>query len=138
MPNRHLLIKLWQCQKAVSILTHEAKPLLELFCLQTIVFGWRQNSSSSSFASWDKIKIPDFTWADQDWIGLMIFKNLADQDWIGFNFIGSGLDSDWKISQSVHLWRPCLRYRMFLTYLREKSIFKMRVCRKSAVSLFIV
>jgi len=36
----------------------------------------------------------DFTSADQDWIGLMIFKNFADQDWIGFNFIGSGLDSD--------------------------------------------
>jgi len=32
--------------------------------------------------------------ADQDWIGLMIFKNSADQDWIGFNFIGSGLVSD--------------------------------------------
>jgi len=36
----------------------------------------------------------DFTWADQDWIGLMIFKIFADQYWIGFNFIGSGLDSD--------------------------------------------
>jgi len=23
----------------------------------------------------------DFTWVDQDWIGLMIFKNFADQDW---------------------------------------------------------
>ena len=41
--------------------------------------------------------------ADQDWIGLMIFKNFVDHDWIGFNFIGSGLDSDWKISQSAHL-----------------------------------
>jgi len=39
-------------------------------------------------------KIHDFTWVDQDWIGLMIFKNIADQDWIGFNVIGSGLDSD--------------------------------------------
>jgi len=28
-----------------------------------------------------------FTLADQDWIGLMIFKYFADQDWIGFNFI---------------------------------------------------
>jgi len=37
-----------------------------------------------------------FTLVDQDWIGLMIFKNFADQDWIGFNFIGSGLDSDSK------------------------------------------
>jgi len=35
-----------------------------------------------------------FTLVDQDWIGLMIFKNLADQDWIRFNFIGSRLDSD--------------------------------------------
>jgi len=32
--------------------------------------------------------------ADQDWIGLVIFKNFADQDWIGIHFIGSGLDSD--------------------------------------------
>jgi len=32
--------------------------------------------------------------ADQDWIGLMIFKNFADQYWIGFNVIRSGLDSD--------------------------------------------
>jgi len=30
----------------------------------------------------------------RDWIGLMIFKNVADQDWIGFNFIGSGMDLD--------------------------------------------
>jgi len=36
-------------------------------------------------------KIHDFTWADQDWIGLMIFKTFADQDWIGFNFIWTGL-----------------------------------------------
>jgi len=46
----------------------------------------------------------DFTLADQDWIGLMIFKNFVDQEWTGFNFIGSGLDPDWKISQSTHLW----------------------------------
>jgi len=50
------------------------------------------------------MKIHDFALVDQDWIGLMIFKNFADQDWIGFNFIGSGQDSDWKISQSAHLW----------------------------------
>jgi len=81
---------------------HEAKALLELFCLQPIVFGWRQNSSSSSFASWDKIKIPDFTLADQagsDWW----FSKICGQDWIGFNFVRSGLDSDWKIAQSAHL-----------------------------------
>jgi len=35
----------------VSILPHEAKALMELFCLQLIVFGLRQNSFSSSFAS---------------------------------------------------------------------------------------
>ena len=42
----------------------------------------------------DAKKIHDFTLADQDWIGLMIFKTFADQDWIEFNFIRSGLDSD--------------------------------------------
>jgi len=39
----------------MTILPHEAKAMLEVFCLQPIVFGWRQNSSSSSFASWGKI-----------------------------------------------------------------------------------
>ena len=67
-----------------------------LFCLMRLCLFWlmRQN------------KIHGFIWADQDWIGLMIFKKFADQDWIGFNFSGSGLDLDWKISQSVHLWKP--------------------------------
>jgi len=41
-----------------------------------------------------KIGLSLFVWTDQDWIGLMIFKNFADQDWIGFNFMESGLDSD--------------------------------------------
>jgi len=39
-------------------------------------------------------KIHGLTWVDQDWIGLMIFKNFVDQDWIGLNFCGSGLDLD--------------------------------------------
>ena len=39
-------------------------------------------------------KIHNFTWADQEWIGLMTFKNFVEQDWIGFSFVGSGLDSD--------------------------------------------
>jgi len=104
--NRHCLVKLWKCQKAMSILPHDAKTLLQLFCLQPIIFGWRQNNFSGAFASWGKIKIQYFTWADQDWIRLTIFKNLADQHWIGFNFIRTGLDSDWKISQSTHLWSP--------------------------------
>jgi len=103
MPNRHFLVKFWKCRKAVSILPHEANALLELFCLQRIVFGQRQNSSSSSFASWGKIKFHDFALVEQGWIGLTIFKNFADQDWTGFNFIGSGLNSDWKVSQSAHL-----------------------------------
>jgi len=51
MPNRHFLVKFWKCQKVVSILPREAKALLEVFWLQPIVFGLRQNSSSSSFAS---------------------------------------------------------------------------------------
>jgi len=39
MSNKHFLVKFWKCQKAVSILPHEAKALLEIFCLQPIVFG---------------------------------------------------------------------------------------------------
>ena len=39
-------------------------------------------------------EIHGFIWPDQDWIGLMIFKNFEDLDWIRFNFWGSGLDSD--------------------------------------------
>ena len=40
----------------MSILAHKAKALLELFCLQPIAFGWRQNSSSCAFASWGKMQ----------------------------------------------------------------------------------
>jgi len=47
MPNRHFLVKFMKCQKAVSTLPHVARALLELFCLQPIVFGWRQNNSCS-------------------------------------------------------------------------------------------
>jgi len=39
MPNRHFLVTFWKCHKAVSILPHEAKVPLELFCLQPIVFA---------------------------------------------------------------------------------------------------
>jgi len=35
-----------------------------------------------------------FTIADQDLIGLIIFKYFADEGWIGFNYYGSGLNSD--------------------------------------------
>jgi len=37
----------------------------------------------------------DFTLADQDWIGLVNFKNFADQDWIGFNFV----EQEWTRSE---------------------------------------
>jgi len=36
--NRHCLVKFGKCQKAVSILPHEAKALQELFCLQPLIF----------------------------------------------------------------------------------------------------
>jgi len=45
MPNRHFLGDFWKWQKAVAILPHEAKALLQLFCLQPIILGLRQNSS---------------------------------------------------------------------------------------------
>jgi len=32
------MVKFWKSQKTVSILPNEAKALLELFCLQPIVF----------------------------------------------------------------------------------------------------
>jgi len=76
---------LWWQNKHCLVNFRHAKRLC-VFCLM------RQN------------KIHGFTWADQDWIGLMSFKNFAEQGWIGFNFCGSRLDSDWKISQSTHLW----------------------------------
>jgi len=42
-------------KSGMFILSHEAKELLELFCLQSNAIGWRQNSSNSAFVSWDKI-----------------------------------------------------------------------------------
>jgi len=50
-PNRHFLVKFRKSQKSVSILPHDAKALLELFCFQPIVIDERHNSSSSCFAS---------------------------------------------------------------------------------------
>jgi len=44
-----------QCKSCLFILPHEAKELLELFRLYPNTIGWRQNSSSSAFASWGKI-----------------------------------------------------------------------------------
>jgi len=92
MPNRHFLVKFLKCQKIVYILSHEAKALLEPFCLQSIIFGWRQNSSSNSFASSGKTKTHDFTLADHDRIVLMIFKICGSGlDRIQFHRIRTGL-----------------------------------------------
>ena len=41
-------------KSCIFILPHEAKALLELFCHHPNTIGWRQNSSSSAFASWGK------------------------------------------------------------------------------------
>ena len=51
--------------KSCVYLPHEVKALLELFCLQPIVFGQWQNNSSSSFDPWGKIKVQHFTLADR-------------------------------------------------------------------------
>ena len=40
---RDCLVKFGKCQKAMSILPHEAKAVLQLLCLQPMIFGWRQN-----------------------------------------------------------------------------------------------
>jgi len=39
LPNKHILVKFWKCQKAVSVLPHEANALLEVFCVQPVVCG---------------------------------------------------------------------------------------------------
>ena len=81
--NRRCLVKLWKCQKAMSILPHEAKALLQLFCLEPIIFGWRQNSLSGAFASWGKIKIHYFTWAARtgsDWWFSKILQSRTGSD----------------------------------------------------------
>jgi len=80
----------------VFILPHEAKALLELFCLQPIVFGWRQNSSRNSFGSWHKkyTKTPFYIGGS----GLDLTDDFQKFCW-------SRLDSVWKISQSAHLWK---------------------------------
>ena len=66
------LFQTCKCKKAVSILPHEAKAQLEPFCLYSILFDKRQNS----FCHMGQIKIRDFTSVDQEWIGLMVSKNL--------------------------------------------------------------
>ena len=48
------LIQSWPAYVMFYILPHEAKALLEPFCLQPNTIGWRRNSSCSAFASWSK------------------------------------------------------------------------------------
>jgi len=43
-------------------------------------------------------KMHGFTWAEQDWIGLIIFKNFADQDWIRYIFCRQ----DWTWTEKFH------------------------------------
>jgi len=77
----------------VSILPHEAKALLETILPSTNRIWLKAKELQEFFCLIRQNKI-FFILADQDWIGLMIFKNFAEQDRIGFNFIGSGLGSD--------------------------------------------
>ena len=88
----------------MSIFPHEAKALLELFCLQPIVADLAKGKIAPA------VLLPHDTRTEQRllrqnkdtrfYIGgsgldrTDNFKNFADQDWIGFNFIRSGLDSD--------------------------------------------
>jgi len=92
MPNRHFLVKFWKCQRAVSILFHEAKTLLELFCLQLIVFGQRQNSSSRK----------------EKWMILHWWIRTGSDWWFSKNLrIRTGSDSilsdqDWTRTENIH------------------------------------
>jgi len=74
--NEHWLVKFWKCQKASSILPQGKKTQLELICLQTIIFVYSQNSSSSAFASRGKIKIHGFKWVDRTGSDRLIQKFL--------------------------------------------------------------
>jgi len=43
------------------------------------------------------MKMHGFTRVDEDWIGLMIFKNFVGQDWMGFN----SSDQDWTWTENL-------------------------------------
>jgi len=102
--------------KAVSIFPHKPKALLEIFYLLPIIFGLRQNSSSSAFASWVKMKIHGFTWADQDWIDCCFSKIWRIRSGSDFFFrirIGLAL-KNFTVRSSLVTWRG-LRSLKFLT-----------------------
>jgi len=86
----------------VPILPHETKALLKLFCLPLLASG-KIASSSSHFVSWGKIH--DSTLADQDWIGLMIFKNFASHQ-------KSWLESSHWLEWRYHCHSACLWNRI--------------------------
>ena len=91
--NRHYIVKFWKCQKAMSILPHVAKALLQLFCLHPIIFGWKQNCVSGAFASLGKIKNHDLHGQIRNgsgwWFSKILLTRsgsdsiLSDQDWTG-------------------------------------------------------
>jgi len=74
--NRHCLVKFWKCQTAVSILPHEAKALLDLFC------GIMTGSDSILY--------------DQDWTPTEKFHCPLIS---GLGFYGKVSVSSWNLSQ---------------------------------------
>jgi len=102
--------------KRLSILPHEAKALLQLFCLQPIRFGWKQNSFSGAFASWSKIKIHYFTWGGSGLDRTDHFQKFCGSglDRIQFYRIRTGLGLKnftvrsslvwWLLAPSISLW----------------------------------
>ena len=60
-------------------LPHEAKSMLELFCLQPNTIGWRQNSSNSAFASWGKVDIA--FWHFQNLSSQCLFCHQMQTQW---------------------------------------------------------
>jgi len=57
--------------------------------INTILLNFGKAKMMCLFCVVRQNKIHCFTWADQDWIELIILKKIADQDWIGFNLLCS-------------------------------------------------
>ena len=110
MPNVHFIVQFCKCQKSVSTLPHETKALLELFCLQPIIFGERKNSSSSYLLHE----------ANKDWIGLVIFKNLRIRT--GSDSILS--DQDWTRTEKNFTVRSSLDFTQSLLLLKRYRLQK--------------
>ena len=77
MPNRHFLFKFWECQKAVSILPHEAKALLHYFAfnqsflakgkIAPVVLLPHEAKEKWKFLHWQIKTGLDSISSDQDW-----------------------------------------------------------------------